>query len=699
MTPTPGHSPGATELVKAGEAGKAGKAAIEKSERDTPILTYDTKSVFLEQKRRVRLTNAQEQKLITAVKNIQNENWVAAQDSVKAIDDPFARRLFNWLWLTEFNADPPFAQTTAFMASIEDWPHQYSIRKSIERSLNNQDLGNPLHVIAWFDANPPMTPDGMRYYLHYLSETGQSDKARETFREFWATALLRSSEQKHFYKHYAQWLTPEINRKRLDTLLFSRQYTNARNLARVMGNGTKKLVEARIALAEDKSGVDWYIRQVPEALQDDPGLLYERLKWRRENNLHLRAIDLLNYPPDADKLSNPSEWWLERHIMARRMLEVKDYKTAYSLAANHRQTSGFSYAQAEWLAGWIALTFNNKPMFAYEHFQNLYQNVKTPISRSRGAFWTGKTLQTMGQNKDAAKWYEIASRHGATFYGQLAAESLRGIEQEHNSRKIQKASLSPAPKIEEPVSYAHDYPMPTVTFEAQKAFNENEMRQAAVILKKAGFSDKAEDFIAALGRVAEHPMDYRLVADFALAQGFTHQALNIAKKASYNGVVLTDHQFPTVYQIMKDIDQIEWSLAHGIMRQESAFNTQAKSSAGARGIMQLMPATARALARKYNIRHSTSWLTSDPTHNVRLGSIYLRDLLERYDGAYVLAIAAYNAGPGRVNTWLRTYGDPREGEIEWINWIELIPIYETRNYVQRVLEAMHVYNDVLENQG
>ena len=691
VAPGPGHSPDAAEIATSEDI-LPGLESLDLN--DAQIATYKSPSVFLENQTRITLSSAEEQRLVKAIEDIDNNNWVSAQTSVSDMQSAFGRRLFNWLWLVKYDDDVPFYEATRFLDTITNWPEHYRIRRKIERSLDSQNFKNPHDLTKWFDDNPPLTTEGMRFYLHYLKQTGQTSTAEEVFNAYWADTLLRPQEQKYFYRHYGDWLEQSSHEKRLDRLLHARQYTNARNLADVMGVSYEKLVEARIALAENKSGVDWYIRQVPGELQSNPGLIYERLKWRREKNLHLRAIEILNAPPSLDTVSNSSEWWLERHIMARRLIEIKDFDGAYSLVANHRQKEGFAYAQAEWLSGWLALNFLNKPVRAFEHFQNLYNNVETPISRSRGAYWSGKAQHDLKQYVQAAKWYEIARRHGATFYGQLAASTLKSLEPYLDADTLHSVNHSQVMK--ETVSYALNFPQPPITFEAQLAFNQHELVMAAKLLNKAGMREEAGEFLEALGRTAQSPMDYRLASDLAKTLGQTHKSLNIAKKASYTGSVLTDHQFPVAYELTRDIDDVEHALIFGIMRQESAFNTQAQSHAGARGLMQLMPATAAALARKYRKQHSTQWLTQRPDHNVKLGSIYLRDLLKRYDNSYVLAIAAYNAGPGRVSDWLEENGDPRDGDISWINWIELIPIYETRNYVQRVLEAVYVYRSILQ---
>lgn len=337
------------------------------------------------------------------------------------------------------------------------------------------------------------------------------------------------------------------------------------------------------------------------------------------------------------------------------------------LASQHRQKEGFSYSQAEWVAGWLALSFLNEPRKAYTHFGNLYKNVKTPVSRARGSYWAARAAERAGNSEAADKSYRIAAKYQTVYYGQLAGAKL-GI----------KESL---PNAAPPALSAQD----------RQSFERNELIRAAQYFAKRGKKKETSVFLSAFINANETSKAYRFAAEKAAAMKRNYDAVQISKKATAKGLFLTAQSYPVITDQLRGINNVEWALIHGLIRQESLFDNNARSPVGARGLMQLMPATAKETARKLGLNHRTDWLTSRPSHNIKLGSTYLNQMLNRYGGSYPMAIAAYNAGPGRVDKWIRTFGDPRTGKIDWIDWIELIPIYETRNYVQRVLESTYVY--------
>jgi len=404
---------------------------------------------------------------------------------------------------------------------------------------------------------------------------------------------------------------------------------------------------------------------VPLDLADDEGLIYERVRWRRRAGFTDSAIDLLE-AEQPDVLVHPEAWWTERHILARRLFEAGEYERAYRLAGGHRQPDGFPRSQAEWLAGWLALGFLDDPEAAFGHFQTLYRTVGSPISLARGAYWSGRALGAMGRMEEAERWYRLAAEHPSAFYGQLAAGRL-GLP-----------TVPPLP------------PDPAATPAEEAAFETSELVRVTEALDAVGEDARADLFLRQLARNAETPAETVLVGRLAEALDRPHMAVWAAKQLVYDAVVLYETGYP-VRVLNSAAAGVEPALLHALMRRESEFNSDAVSPAGALGLMQLMPATADTVAASLGVAHSPQRLTADPDHNVRLGSAYLAQMLERYRGSYVLAVAAYNAGPGRVDDWLEELGDPRAADADVIDWIESIPIYETRNYVQRVLEDTQVY--------
>ncbi|MCK6419162.1 MAG: lytic transglycosylase domain-containing protein, partial [Alphaproteobacteria bacterium] len=384
------------------------------------------------------------------------------------------------------------------------------------------------------------------------------------------------------------------------------------------------------------------------------------------------ALDILRHMPPAEKIANPEDWWKERHIMARRLMERRQFRDAYALVRQHGQTDGASYAEAEWLAGWLALEFLNNPARAYQHFEAMFERVNTPVSRARGAYWAAQAALQMKADALAETWLRNAAPYQTVYYGQLAGARL-GLEQ----------------------ALSHAAP-PKLNDADKQSYKSDELIRAARIFSDAGQSGRSGRFVHAFIARNTDPKAYRFAAEFAAEMGQYKQTIQIAKKATQEGLFLTLQSYPVIADHLRQV-RVEWALVHALIRQESQFDPQARSPAGALGLMQLMPATAREVGRKIGYNISTAALTANPQANIRLGTAYLQRLLDKYDNAYPLAIAAYNAGPSRVDEWLETFGDPRQGRIDWINWIETIPIYETRNYVQRVMEGVYVYRLRLKN--
>ncbi len=523
-------------------------------------------------------------------------------------------------------------------------------------------------ILAWYSDFPPKTSYGMGRYMDAMIIEGKRDQARAFLANWWASTLISNKQQSKIFKEYGHFLTLDAHKKRFDALLHDGHYNNALKLADVLGNGYPELARARIALAKGKnSGLSNLISKIPSYLKNDAGLLYERLRWRRKRDMDAGALEILDNAPDASDIQNPKAWWSERHIMIRRLLNKGDYTKAYSLSDSHIQKDGLAYAQAQWLAGWLALRFMNKPEQALMRFSAMYQKVKTPVSKARAAYWSGRAASKLRQYDLAKIWYEKAASFQTVFYGQLAGAAL--------SRKNQ------LPKSSLPKLFRSD----------RRNYDKNELIQAYRLFGGAGMDDISKRFLYAFLESEGTPKSYIFAAQITSDEGDSYESVKIAKKATRKGLFLTKQSYPTITKQLIGIEHVEWALIHALIRQESMFDIDAKSHAGALGLMQIMPATAREVCGKIDIPYNKNWLISKPRYNITVGSAYMSQLIKRYGGSYPLAIAAYNAGPGRVNSWLKLYGDPRRGEINLIDWIELIPIYETRNYVQRVMESAYTY--------
>jgi len=423
--------------------------------------------------------------------------------------------------------------------------------------------------------------------------------------------------------------------------------------------------------------VDNTISKVPARLKNDSGLNYDRLKWRRKRGRVESSLEiLLNIPNNKIYLVRPEKWWKEREIIGRSLIYKKQYELAYKVVSNHSMVEGPEYAAAEWMSGWIALSFLDDPILAVEHFENFYNKVSYPISLSRGAYWLGRSYEKLGNINLKDKWYNEASKYLTTYYGQLAFLKV-------NPNKEFELNLEQ--KIDK------DY---------KKQFSEKGLVKIIYLLNELN-KDKYTKHI--LRHIALDNLDKGseiLAADLATNISRYDFAIQISKLASYEKRFLNNYNYPIIGtpKIINGRKIPETAFILSIIRQESEFDTSANSSAGAKGMMQLMTYTAKIVAKQAKLPYSRSRLTSDPEYNINLGSHYIAGLILEYDGAYPFAIAAYNAGPKRVKYWKKINKNPQKNQIDYVDWIELIKFKETRNYVQRVLENYNVYRFILEKK-
>lgn len=564
--------------------------------------------------------------------------------------------------------DPDFETIAKFITNHPDFPAMNRLREVAEKAMPG--IMPDKELLDWFSKNPPVTTFGMKMYAGVLIRNGQTQWAHKEINDWWRKVDLTPNDQSKGYMAFATYLDKSAHEGRLRRLIYRGQYTNARAVAEALGGDYMALTEARIALRSGKPNLDTYLARVPMGLQNDEGLLFDRLEMRRRADNDAGAIEILNRQPDYSKMYDPDGWGKERGILARRLYEEQKYGLAYEVAANHKIKSGSGFASNEWMAGWLALEYLNKPWESFEHFERLYHNVETPISKSRAAYWAGLASERLGHPEIAQKWYDVAAKHSTTFYGQLASEKLGHPD------KIINVSVVPS------------------------ALQNGSLAQAATWLKANGHKAEAGMFLTKMIEYSKTPQDFSAVAEVADDLSMRNYGIKAAQECEKKtGTAMVGYAFPKIEKYMGDSD-VEWALVHALVRQESRYDTEAVSGAGARGLMQLMPGTAQEVAKKAGISHDTKWLTSKPAHNIALGTRYLHKLLDKYSGNYAMALAAYNAGPSRVDRWIGEFGDPRDEKVDLVNWIEMIPIYETRNYVQRVLEGVYVYRQTLShNKG
>ncbi|MFQ5783465.1 MAG: lytic transglycosylase domain-containing protein [Alphaproteobacteria bacterium] len=592
-------------------------------------------------------------------------NWKKARELAAKGEEPLVNKVIGWLALTEAQPLPPFADIAAFIDDNPDWPRFNRLRRRAEAAID--DRVSDAEVFAWFARHPPLTGLGKLRLAEAKLRDGDEAGATALLREAWVEGDFTAREERAFLKRHRKRLRLEDHVARLDRLIWDRRRRAAERMLRRVDAGHRALGVARIRLMMRAGGVDAAIARVPESLRNDSGLWYERLRWRRRKGRDQDARAILAAPPAA--LVRPEAWWREAHILVRRALGDGLISEGYRLASEHRQDGRLPRAQGEWLAGWIALRFLRDPELAYPHFTAMHAGVRYPISLARAAYWAGRAAEALGHAEDAENWYRKAAEHPVAYYGQLARARLGGDA---------GLSLPDEPAVDED----------------DIAFVESDgMTRVANALARVGQERHLRPFIMHLAARAKTPGRYQMVAVVARAANRPDLAIAVARRAAREGIILVEQGFPVVaLPASRGKDPAaEPALLLAMLRQESGFYNEAVSHAGARGMMQLMPGTARVVARRLKLPYSRKRLTNDADYNLTLGRAYIEDLLEKFDGSYVLALAAYNAGTRRATRWIKQYGDPRAGEIDPIDWVELIPLSETRNYVQRVLEALAVY--------
>lgn len=578
--------------------------------------------------------------------------------------DKLGAKVFRWAELQQPRSGASFEDIAAFIDANPSWPNQDTLGRRAEEALVERTDDSV--VLAWFALRGPTTVDGAMRYIEALLRSGDKAKAVPLIRQTWVRGSFGASQEKEFLKRYKAHLGPKDHVERLDRLIWdSRRDEARRQMARVDGDH-KALAEARLRLQAMSGGVDAAIKKVPAELTDDPGFLFERLRWRRRKGMEEGAKEILRSPPPD--LERAELWWNEREYLARKAIAAGRMKEAYTIVKDHRVASGGAFAEGEFLAGWIALRFLDQPEPALEHFTKLYDGTRFPVTRARGAYWAGRAAAAKGDTAASHDWFKRAAEYATTYYGQLAMSAL-------DSAKRPAFPETPAPTAEE-----------------RQSFEKNELAAAARFLQEIDQGNRVKSFVTRLVLNATTPGEHTLAAEFATRLGRPDLAVSAAKRsAQVAGVTIPDHGWPTVP--LTGHNPPEHALVLATIRQESAFEADAVSRAGARGLMQLIPPTARAVAKqlKLSSERIEHRLLEDTALNLRLGRAYLGGLIDDYGGSYILALAAYNAGPGRVQKWIKDNGDPRNPKVDAIDWIERIPIGETRNYVQRVMENLQVY--------
>lgn len=554
----------------------------------------------------------------------------------------------------------------AFLARRPDWPGLPLLREKGEKAVARSE--DPARVIAWFAAGPPRTGEGAVAYVRALMATGRMAEAETEAMRAWAELSFAADEETAMIA-----LKPEavgfVHELRLERLLWDGKRNEAARMLPRVEKDLQVLAKARLALQAETPGVTALIEAVPSSRKADAGLAYDRFVWRMKRDLYDDALELiLDRSTSAEALGQPAAWAERRAILARYFMRKGRAAEAYRAAANHFMTEGTAYADLEFLAGFIALRRLDDPTTALTHFQHLLAGVSTPISLARAHYWLGRAKEAAGQ--DATASYQAAAAHQTAFYGLLAAERL-GLSLD--------AALLSAPA-------APDW--------KSAGFAQSSVLEASRLLLQAGDRTLAKRFLLHLGE-SQDGSGLAQMAAMVLDWKEPHLAVLIGKAAAERGIILPTAYYP-VPDFVPDGLKVSRALALAIARRESEFDPAARSSADARGLMQVLPGTAKLMAGKLGVPHEVGKLITDPAYNVTMGAAYLAEMAEEFGPSIALIASGYNAGPGRPRRWIGEFGDPRRPDVDVVDWVETIPFGETRTYVMRVAEGVVIYRAKLK---
>lgn len=550
-----------------------------------------------------------------------------------------------------------------FLSNHPDWPGLPLMRKKGEAAITAATPSKD--VIAFFADQEPRTGHGVLQLARAYMAQGLSGDAAAGVVLAWRSFALTKSEHIAFLSAHKKLLTGH-HEARLDMLLWQGRFDDARRMYPLVSKGWQALAHARIALRRKAGNVDTLIAAIPKNLQSDPGLAYERFYWRVRKGRNAEAITLLlERSKSAESLGEPSQWANRRRSIARQLMREGKGKLAYRVASRHFLGEGSDFADLEWLSGYLALRYLKDPKTALSHFQNFRLAVETPISLGRAGYWEGRAYAAMGDMGSAQASYEFGAEYQTSFYGLLAAEKA-GIGMD--------ASLTGTETF----------------FDWNKAaFMKSSVLKAALLLHKAGYLALAKRFFLQVAETLDRT-ELGQLSDLAFSLNEPHIALMIAKQGARRGLVLPRAYYP-LHDLVKEKLPVAPELALAIARRESEFNPTVESSVGAKGLMQLMPKTAKSVAEELELEYEVGKLLTDWRYNARLGSAYLARLQDEFGKSPILISVGYNAGPSRARSWISAFGDPRSAGVDVVDWIEHIPFRETRNYVMRVAESLPVY--------
>ncbi len=567
----------------------------------------------------------------------------------------------------------PAYEIKSFYDRKTNWPSRSLTVRRIEEALARETPPGPALSRAFGNQMPKSTSAAIEVAIAH-ARAGKAKQAARIIRPIWREEGLSAKLESRILSNLRKVLRREDHFHRASYLLYRERANGAIRLKKLLTSGQKRLVDARVAVIRKKRNAGKKLSAVPRSLRSDPGYIFSYIQYLRRSGKVTKAADMLiKAPRDPKKLINHREWWIERRLLSRIMLNKGDARRAYKIAARHTAQSGKYISEAEFHAGFFALRYLKDHKTAAIHFEKSWKQASRDRDKSRGLYWQGRAWEAAGNRQVAEKFYKAAA-NPVYYYGQLALEELGQTR----------------------LNLSHP---PAASAAVKARFERRELVRAIKRLKAVGHGKRSGPIFRHLARSLDDPSEIALAHSLAQSYGLHQYAVQIGKIALSRNMPAHKMAFPlNVIPRSAKTNGVDKALIYALTKQESVFNIQAVSHANARGLMQMLPATAKRTARKLGLRYSRAKLTSDPKYAVRLGSHFLKENLDRFGGSYILTFAAYNAGPGRPPQWIERFGDPRTARVSAIDWVERIPFTETRDYVMKLMENLQVYEARIYNR-
>jgi soluble lytic murein transglycosylase len=585
----------------------------------------------------------------------------------KIIGDPVAQKLVEWFMLRHPDAEVSFARYAAFIADNPGWPGTAKLRRRAEARLW-QDRSDAA-TVRRFTGDQPLSAKGRLALARALLTEGDRDGAERQVRAAWRSEELSERAEADALDAFRELLTREDHRARMDKRIGAKDLSGAMRAAHRLGDDDVAIVKACAAVASGATKAPGLLDDVQGDARQDLGFTLCRVRWMMRHDRYADATRvMLAARPETMALQETDEWWRERRVLARKLLDLREFQNAYQVVSKAALPANENYrAEFHFMPGWIALRYLNDPATARAHFAHIDDGSVNPIVLARANYWRGRAAEAAGESDAMRAAYQAAARHGTAYYGQLARAKL-GLDK-IELRSPPQPDLSNGPALSD------------------------ELVHAADILYAVGERDTVVSFAADLAEQNADVATLAALGELTARRTDARAMLQIGKTALARGLALDLYAFPVigVPQHTPIGPEIERSVVYSVARTESAFDQRDTSPAKAVGLMQVTPEAGRDTAKRFGVTYDWDRMVADPVYNTQMGAGELSALLREYRGCHIMTFAGYNAGRGRVQQWMKQYGDPRDPNVDAVDWVERIPFAETRNYVQRVMENLQVY--------